>query len=178
MWFDKWNQSDQYLQVTYQIFSYQICFLTGQIQKIELNFVFWQVKSNRLICICVLTGKIQQTDLNVCFDMNMQKDYFNLCFDKGNQSDQYLHVTYHNFSNQFCFLTGKILKIEFNFVFWQVKSNKFICICVLTGKNPANLFEFLLWHENSNKFIWICVLTKEINLINIYRLHIYHIFSN
>ena len=46
----------------------------------------------------------------------------NLCFDKRNQSDQYLHVTYHNFSNQFCFLTGKILKIEFNFVFWQVKS--------------------------------------------------------
>ena len=36
--------------------------------------------------------------------------------------------------------------------------------------NPANWFEFLLWHENSNKFIWICVLTKEINLINIYRL--------
>ena len=36
--------------------------------------------------------------------------------------------------------------------------------------NPANWFEFLLWHKNSNKFIWICVLTKEINLINIYRL--------
>ena len=83
---------------------------------------------------------------------------------------KYLQVTYHIFSNQICFLTGKILKIEFNFVFWQVKSNKFICICVLTGKNPANWFEFLLWHENSNKFIWICVLTKEINLINIYKL--------
>ena len=37
-------------------------------------------------------------------------------------------------------------------------------------KYRVNWFEFLLWSEYSNKFIWICVLTKEINLINIYRL--------
>ena len=121
--------------------------------------------------------------MHLCFDRKNLANWFefllwyensnnflNLFFDKGNQSDQYLQVTYHIFSNQICFLTGKILKIELNFVFWQVKSNKFNCICVLTGKNPANWFEFLLWHENSNEFVWICFLTKEINLINIYML--------
>ena len=71
----------------------------------------------------------------------------------------------------------KIQKIDFNFVFLQVKSNKVICILHLCfdRKNPTNWFEFLLWHENSNKLIWICVcvcvLTKETNLINIYRLN-------
>ena len=49
-----------------------------------------------------------------------------MCFDKGNQSDQYLQVTYHIFSDQICFLTEKIQKIELNFVLWQVKSNKFM----------------------------------------------------
>ena len=159
MCFDKGNQSDQYLQVTYQI-----CFLTEKIQKIQLNFVFWQAKSNKFISICVLTGKNQQIDLNFCFDMKIQKSYFNLCFDKANQSDQYLHVTYHIFSNQICFLTEKIQKIELNFVFWQVKSNRFICICVLTGKVQQidmnfcfdmkiqiNSFEFVCWQRKS---IW------------------------
>ena len=77
-----------------------------------------------------------------------------------------------------CFFQFKFIfwhttqKIDFNFLFWQVKSNEVICILHLCfdRKNPANWFEFLLWHENSNRFIWICVLTKEINLINIYRL--------
>ena len=40
----------------------------------------------------------------------------NLCFDKGNQSDQYLQVINHIFSNQICFLTVKIQKIELKFV--------------------------------------------------------------
>ena len=99
MCFDKGNQSDQYLQVTYQIFSYQICFLTDKIQKIELNFMFWQVKSNKFICIWVLTGKIQQIDLNFYFDMKIQKKYLNLCFDKGNQSDQCLQTVGNNQEN-------------------------------------------------------------------------------
>ena len=51
------------------IIFFQICFLTVKIQKIELKFLIWRVKSNEFICICVLTGKIQQIDLNFCFDM-------------------------------------------------------------------------------------------------------------
>jgi hypothetical protein len=43
--------------------------------------------------------------------MTIQKIDLNLCFDKKNQSDQYLQVTYHIFSNQICYLTGKIHKI-------------------------------------------------------------------
>ena len=40
-----------------------------QVQKIDLNFVFWQVKTNKFICIFVLTAKIQQIDLNFCSDV-------------------------------------------------------------------------------------------------------------
>ena len=36
----------------------------------------------------------------------------NLCFDKGNQSDQYLQVTYHIFSNQICFWQEKSRKLS------------------------------------------------------------------
>ena len=111
--------------------------------------MFWQEKSSKLIWIFALTWKLKQV-------------YMNLCFDKRNQSDQYLQVTYYIFSNQICFLTGKIQKIDLNFVFWQVKSNKFICICVLTEKNSqliwmflveiqTNHFEFAFWQEKS---IW------------------------
>ena len=47
--FDKGNQSDQYLQVIYCIFSNQICFLTRKVKKIVLNFEFWQIKSNKFM---------------------------------------------------------------------------------------------------------------------------------
>ena len=90
--------------------------------------------------------------------------FLNLYFDKRNQPGQHLQVTFH------VFFKSNLLS--------DIKSRKLILILFFDRKNPANWFEFLLWHENSNKFIWICVLTKEINLINIYRLHIYHIFSN
>jgi len=115
------------------IFSNQICFLTGKVQKIELNFVFWQVKSMnpfvsvfwqkcKMTCIFVLTWKFKQI-------------YLNLCFNKRNQSDQYLQATYYIFPNKICFWQEKqVQKIDLNFVFWQLKSNKFICIYVLTGK--------------------------------------------
>ena len=75
--------------------------------------MFWQETSSKLIWIFALTCKFKNK-------------YLNLCFDKENQSDQYLQVTYHIFSNQICFLTEKIQKIELNFVFWQVKSSKFM----------------------------------------------------
>ena len=42
-------------------------------QKINLNFVFWLVKSSKFICIFVLTGKIQQIDLNFCSDVQCLK---------------------------------------------------------------------------------------------------------
>ena len=51
-----------------------------KIQKIDFNFVFWQVKSNKYICIWVLTGKIQQIDLNFCFDMKIQINLFEFVF--------------------------------------------------------------------------------------------------
>ena len=78
-WQDKsiWSTFTGYIS---WFFSNQICFLTGKIQKIELNFVFWQVKSNKFICICVLTGKIQQIDLNFCFDMKIQINLFEFVF--------------------------------------------------------------------------------------------------
>ena len=131
------------------------CVLTGKIKWIHfhvcfdrknpanwLKFLLWHESSNTFIWICVLTKEI-----------NLINNYRLLI----------------NFSYQICFLTGKIQKIELIFVFWQVKSNEFISMC-FDRKNPANWLKFLLWHESSNKFIWICVLTKEINLINIYRL--------
>ena len=75
--------------------------------------VFWQEKSSKLIWIfaltwifkriiwtCVLTKEINLININRLF----------IIF----------------FSNQICFLTEKILKIELNFVFWQVKSDKFM----------------------------------------------------
>ena len=36
-----------------------------EIQKIDFNFVFWQVKSNELICICVLIGKSLATRIQI-----------------------------------------------------------------------------------------------------------------
>ena len=102
--------------------------------------------------------------------------FLNLYFDKINQPGQHLQATFHVFFQIKFTFWHKIQKIDFNFVFLQVKSNKVICILHLCfdRKNPTNWFEFLLWHENSNKLIWICVcvLTKETNLINIYRLNI------
>ena len=49
--------------------------MTGkkQVQKIDLNFVFRQVKSNKFISIFVLTGKIQQIYLNSCSDVQCLK---------------------------------------------------------------------------------------------------------
>ena len=41
--------------------------------KVDLNFVSWQVKSNKFICIFVLTGKIQQIYLNFCSDVQCLK---------------------------------------------------------------------------------------------------------
>ena len=109
----------------YVYFSYffQIKFtFCHEIQKIDFNFVFWQVKSNKFICIWVLTEKIQQNDLNFCFDMKIQINLFefvfwqrksiwsiftgyilnffksNLLFDRKNPENWV----------EFCFLTGKI----------------------------------------------------------------------
>ena len=83
----------------------------------------------------------------------------NLCFYKRNQSGKHLQVTFYIFSNQNCILTEKIY-----FVFWKLKSNKFICICVLIAKiqqidlnfgfgvkNQTNWFEFVFWQKKS---IW------------------------
>ena len=70
-------------------------------------------------------------------------------------------------SNQIYFLTGKIQKIDFNFVFWQVELNRFICICVLTGKIQQIDFNFVFWQVNSNKFICIWVLTGKIQQIDL-----------
>ena len=138
--FDKGNQSDQYL--LYFIFTNQICFLTGRIQKIELNFLFRQVKSNKFIWIFAL-WKFKQI-------------YLNLCFDKGNQSDQYLQVTYYILSDQICFLTGKIQKIELTFLFWQVKSSNFICISVLTGKIQQIDMNFALTWKFKQIYLNFC----------------------
>ena len=142
MCLDKGNQSDQYLQVTYHIFSNQIFFLTGKIQKIHFDFcfdmkiqinsfafVFWQRKS---------IWSIFTDYLSYFFKSN-------LLFDRKNLENWV----------EYCVLTGKIKEIHLHMCFHT--------------KNPANWFEFLPLHENSNKYIWICVLTKEINLINIYR---------
>ena len=109
------------------------------------KFLHWHENSNIYFWICVFTKEI------------------NLI---------YLQVTCYIFSNQICFITGKIKKIELNFVFWQVKPKKNHLHLCFDRKNPTNWFEFLLRHEDSNKLIWICVLTKETNLINIYRLNI------
>ena len=129
VWFNQWyqwifyqkclnrNQPGQNLQVTFHGF-FQIKFTFWyKIQKIDLDFVFWQLKLNKFICICVLTGKIQQIDLNFCFDMKIQMNLFefvfwqrksiwsiftgylsNLLFDRENPEN----------SVEFCVLTGKI----------------------------------------------------------------------
>ena len=83
----------------------------------------------------------------------------NLCFYKRNQSGKHLQVTFYIFSNRNCISTEKIY-----FVFWKLKSNKFICICVLIAKIQqidlnfgfgvkiqTNWFEFVFWHKKS---IW------------------------
>ena len=86
VWFNQWYQ-----WIFYQFFfelvfwqdksiwstftGYFSCFfpikftLWYKIQKIDFEFVFWQVKSNKFICICVLTGKIQEIDLNLYFHL-------------------------------------------------------------------------------------------------------------
>ena len=110
-----------------------------------------------------------------------------LCFDKKNPANWFEFLLWHENSNRFiwiCVLTKEINLINIYMLLFDSKNpENWVEISDLTGKikwillhlcfdrkNPANWFEFLLWHENSNKFIWICVLTKEINLINIYRL--------
>ena len=115
--------------------------------------MFWQEKSSKLIWIFALTWKLKQV-------------YMNLCFDKRNQSDQYLQVTYYIFSNQICFLTGKIQKIDLNFVFWQVKSNKFISICVFDKKNPVNWFKVLHKRNQSDQFLVDMFFTVCLILVN------------
>ena len=57
-----------------------ICFFDRKNPEIELNFVFWLIKSNEFICICVLTGKIQQIDLNFGSDMKIQTNLFEFWF--------------------------------------------------------------------------------------------------
>ena len=97
-------------------FSYQICFLTGKIQKIELIFVFWQVKSNEFISMCVLTEKIQQIDLNSCFDMKVQINLFEFVFWQR--------------KSIWSIITGYLSIFLIKFAFWQEKSRKlswFLC---------------------------------------------------
>ena len=75
--------------------------------------VFWQEKSSKLIWIFALTCKFKK-NIWICVltkEINLINIY---------------RLLYHIFSNQICFLTEKIQKIELNFVFWQVKSSKFM----------------------------------------------------
>ena len=163
MWFNHWYQwifyqfffefvfwQDKSTWLTFTgyfscFFSNQICFLTGKIQIIELNFVFWQVKSNKFICICVLTGKIQQIDLNFCFDMKIQNQFISIC---GLTKEINLINIYR--------LHIKLFQIKFDsknlenrVEFWVLtgkKSNKFICICFLTRKiHQIDLIFALTW---------------------------------
>ena len=113
--------------------------------------------------------------------------FFDFCFDKRNKSGQHLQVTlipYHIIVKSNLLSDMKSKKLILILCFWQVKSNKFICICVLTGKSLARKIQIInlnlhfdskfvwnyVWRENSNKRIWICVLTRLINLVNIQRL--------
>ena len=101
-----------------------ICFFDRKNPEIELNFVFWLIKSNEFICICVLTGKTQQIDLNFSSDMKIQTNLFEFWFIQR--------------ESIWFIITGYLLhffKSNLLFVFWQVKSNKIICIFVLTEKS-------------------------------------------
>ena len=73
--------------------------------------VFWQEKSSKLIWIFALTWKFKR----IIWTCVLTKE-INLI----NINSLLL------FSNKICFLTEKIQKIELNFVFWQVKSDKFM----------------------------------------------------
>ena len=87
-----------------------------KIQKIDFNFVFWQVKSNKFICIWVLTGKIQQIDLNFCFDMKVQINLFEFVFWQR--------------KSIWSIITGYLSIFLIKFAFWQEKSRKlswFLC---------------------------------------------------
>ena len=87
-----------------------------KIQKIDFNFVFWQVKSNKYICIWVLTGKIQQIDLNFCFDMKVQINLFEFVFWQR--------------KSIWSIITGYLSIFLIKFAFWQEKSRKlswFLC---------------------------------------------------
>ena len=191
--------------------------MTGKIQKIELNFVFWQVKSNKFISICVLTRKIQQIDLNFCSDMKIQINLFefvfwqrksilsiltgylsyffksNLLFDRKNPENIVEFCVWQVKSNKFismCVLTGEIQQIDlsfcfdmkiqinlFEFVFWQRKSiwSIFTCyllhffksICFFDRKNLEIEWNFVFWLIKSNEFICICVLTGKIQQIDL-----------
>ena len=180
MSFGKENLSDHYLQVTCYIFSNQICFITGKIKKIQLNFVLWEVKSNKFICICVLTGKIQQIDLNFCFDMKIQTNLFEFVFWQR--------------KSIWSIFTGHLLSFfKSNLLFDRKSLENWVEFCVLTGKikyihlhlccdrkNPANDLQFF-WtlcfnkRNQSDQYIQvtfyispnkICFLTGKTGKIN------------
>ena len=101
-----------------QFLSNQICFLTGKVQIIVLNFVFWQEKSSKMTCIflwrkdsdkfiriCVFTREINMINIYSLLFIFFQK----ICFLTGRTgTENWL---------KFCVLTSKI-----NF-FWQEKSS-------------------------------------------------------
>ena len=62
---------------------------------------------------------------------------------------------------EFAFWRKKSSKLIWNSMFWREKSRKLIWIFDMKIK--------LIWII-SKKLIWICVSTREINLVNIYRL--------
>ena len=101
---------------------FEICFLIEKVQNIELNFVFWQAKSNEFICICVLTEKkIQHIDLNFCFDVKIQTNLFDFVFWRR--------------KSIWSIFTGYLLYLfKSNLLFDRKSPENWVEFCVLTGK--------------------------------------------
>ena len=140
MWFNQWYQWIFYQEKsTWSTFTgYFSCFFQikftfwHEIQKIDFNFVFWQVKSDKFICICVLTETIQQIDLNFCFDMKIQTSLFEFVFWQR--------------KSIWSICTGYLLHF--------LKSNS-----LFDRKNQINSFASVFWQKQSSKLIWIFALT-------------------
>ena len=135
-WQDKstWSTFTGYFSCFFQIkFTFW-----HKIQKIELNFVFWQVKSNKSICIYVLTGDVQQNDLHFC-----QQNDLHFCFDSKIQ----INLSSLKFI-RICVLTKKKI--------WSIFTGYFL-----------NFFQIKLafLQENSSKLIWILALTWKFKWI-------------
>ena len=119
--FDKRYQSGQHLQVTFYIFSNQIC--------------IWNPRN--WLEYCVLTVWIKKTHLHLCFDRENPAYWLEFWF--------WLKINIKWF--EIWILKKKNLENKFEFAFWQIKSNKLIWIFVLTGKiQKINLiFDMKIW---------------------------------